>query len=98
MPPTPLMPVVPRLDNRRELLLRALAIAGAATTGPAWEPLAARRQAVRSRRIDVHHHFAPPAWIAAVNGRPMLQSANARSTPEQSIDDLDKGGTSAALI
>ena len=58
----------------------------------------ARRQAVRSRRIDVHHHFAPPAWIAAVNGRPMLQPANARWTPGRRIDDLDKGGTSAALI
>ncbi len=27
------------------------------------------------RRIDVHHHFAPPAWIAEVKGRPMLQLA-----------------------
>ena len=28
------------------------------------------------RRIDVHHHFAPPAWVTDVRGRPLLNPAN----------------------
>ena len=51
-----------------------------------------------ARRIDVHHHFAPPAWIAEVKGRPLLQPANTRWTPAQSIDDMDRGQTAAALV
>ena len=50
------------------------------------------------RRIDIHHHFAPPAWIAEVKGRPLLQPANARWTPAQSIDDMDRGGVATAVI
>ena len=46
----------------------------------------------------MHHHFAPPAWVADVKGRPLLQPANTRWTPEQSIDDMDKGGVAAAVV
>lgn len=49
-------------------------------------------------RIDIHHHFAPPAWIADVKGRPLLQPANTRWTPQQSIEDMDRGGVSAAMV
>ncbi len=49
-------------------------------------------------RIDMHHHFAPPAWIAEVKGRPLLQPANTRWTPEQSIEDMDRGGVAAAVV
>ncbi|MBI4887493.1 MAG: amidohydrolase [Acidobacteria bacterium] len=52
----------------------------------------------RPQRIDIHHHFAPPAWIAEVKGRPLLQPANTRWTPEQSIDDMEQGGVGAAVI
>ena len=48
--------------------------------------------------IDIHHHFAPPSWIAEVKGRPLLQPANTRWTSEQSIDDMDKGGVAAAMV
>src|SRR5712671_5300831 len=50
------------------------------------------------RRIDMHHHFAPPAWVADVRGRPLLQPANTRWTPEQSIEDMDRGGVAAAVV
>jgi 6-methylsalicylate decarboxylase len=50
------------------------------------------------RRIDMHHHFAPPAWVADVKGRPLLQPANTRWTPEQSIEDMDRGGVAAAVV
>jgi predicted TIM-barrel fold metal-dependent hydrolase len=54
--------------------------------------------AARTGRIDIHHHFAPPAWVTEVKGRPLLQPANTRWTPEQSIEDLDRGGCAAAVI
>ena len=49
-------------------------------------------------RIDMHHHFAPPAWIADVTGRPLLQPANTRWTAQQSLDDMDRGGVAAAIL
>ena len=64
-------------------------------------PVAAFAQAATARRavrIDIHHHFAPPTWIAEVKGRPLLQPANTKWTPEQSIEDMEKGGVGAAVI
>jgi len=63
--------------------------------------LAALAQAglpARPRRIDVHHHFAPPVWIAEVKGRPLLQAANTKWTPAQSLEDMDRGGVAAAVV
>jgi len=45
----------------------------------------------------MHHHFAPPAWIAEVKGRPLLQAANTNWTPSNSIEDMDRGGVAAAV-
>jgi len=49
-------------------------------------------------RIDVHHHFAPPAWVTAVKGRPLLQPANTTWTPAKSIEDMDRGGVATAIV
>ena len=62
---------------------------------PAWAQAPAP---AKPHRIDVHHHFSPPQWIAAVTGREMLQPANTNWTPARSIDDMDKGGVAAAMI
>ena len=53
---------------------------------------------VKPHRIDIHHHFSPPQWIAEVKGRQLLQPANANWTPARSIEDMDKGGVAAAAI
>ena len=83
--------------DRRTFLAAALGIAAApcctilgeaAQSPPGREP----------RWIDLHHHFAPPAWVSDVRGRPLLQPANARWTPEQSIEDMDRGGVAAAVV
>jgi 6-methylsalicylate decarboxylase len=50
------------------------------------------------RPIDVHHHFAPPAWVTEVRGRPLLQPANTTWTPEKSIDDMDRAGVAGAVV
>lgn len=85
--------------DRRSVLAGMLATLGSSVAGRT-EPLAPRLQtaAAGRRRIDVHHHFAPPAWIAEVRGRPLLQAANTAWTPAKSIDDMDKGGTATALV
>ncbi len=50
------------------------------------------------KRIDMHHHFGPPAWAAAMKGNPMLQPSNATWTPEKSLEDLDRGNAAAAVL
>ena len=70
------------------LMLWSDRLSGFAQTAPPAGP----------RRIDVHHHFAPPAWIAEVKGRPLLQAANTTWTPARSIEDMDRGGVAAAVV
>lgn len=81
--------------DRRAFLTAAFGTAVA----PCWPLRAAAGQPAAERwRIDLHHHFAPPAWVADVKGRPLLQPANTRWTPAQSIDDMDRGGVAAAVV
>lgn len=86
--------------DRRGFLTSAIAALGLSATAR-WDGLAAFTQAAvegKAQRIDIHHHFAPPAWVAEVKGRPLLQTANATWTPEASIEDLDRAGSAAAVI
>ena len=85
--------------NRRHFLATAAASLGLATSvhdRRAWA--FAQAAAARRTRIDIHHHFAPPAWVAEVKGRPLLQVANTTWTPAKSIDDMDQGGVAAAMV
>ena len=78
--------------NRRTFLTTTLAVAMA-------DPFARRVFAQDNpRRIDLHHHFAPPAWVADVKGNPLLNAANTKWLPEHSIEDMDKGGVAASVI
>jgi predicted TIM-barrel fold metal-dependent hydrolase len=54
--------------------------------------------ATNPRRIDMHHHFAPPEWMAEVKGRPLLNAANLKWTAELSLADMDKGGVAASIL
>ncbi|HEV8395750.1 MAG TPA: amidohydrolase family protein [Vicinamibacterales bacterium] len=80
--------------SRRDVLLGVLAAGGHAALARA----AAAQASPRPYRIDIHHHFAPPAWVTAVKGRPLLQPANTTWTPAKSIEDMDKGGVAAAMV
>jgi len=84
--------------DRRSFLTAALGVAGAVCFTRTLHAAQQVTAAGNPRRIDMHHHFAPPAWIADVKGRPLLQPANTRWTAEQSIDDMDKGGVAAAVV
>ena len=96
--------------DRRNFLTSALASLGlgAITVGDR-ATLFARTDAPQTRyRIDVHHHFGPPTWVAAMREgghlrspqKPMglLSPANTIWTPEKTIEDLDLGGGAAAMI
>jgi len=86
------------VDRRRFLqTLTSAVVAAAASDRLAAGPQPPAGNAAAGR-IDMHHHFAPPAWIEAVRGRPLLQPANTRWTPAQSLEDMDRGGVAAAVV
>jgi predicted TIM-barrel fold metal-dependent hydrolase len=91
-----------RALDRRTFLTGAMTSIGVALASGRRDHAieAAQRQPgnTNPRRIDMHHHFAPPAWVADVRGRPLLQPANTRWTPAQSIEDMDRGGVAAAVV
>ena len=76
--------------NRRSLLTCAAAALAA--------PAAQAQAPAKVSRIDIHHHFSPPQWIAAVKDRELLQRVNTRWTPERSIEDMDKAGVAMAIV
>jgi len=86
--------------GRRAFVAGGLAAFGATLAGTsAPRPtLAQGSGAANPRRIDIHHHFSPPQWLAYVKGRELLQPANVAWTPEKSIEDMDRGGVAAAMI
>jgi len=60
--------------RRRQLIAGLLASSGLAASVGAEHlfALAQSTSSARPFRIDIHHHFAPPAWVTAVKGRPLL--------------------------
>src|SRR5258708_33915120 len=82
--------------DRRQFLTSAVGALAASVV--ARRAIAGGQPAPGLRPIDVHHHFAPPAWVTEVRGRPLLQPANTTWTPEKSIDDMDRGGVAGAVV
>ena len=80
--------------DRRSAIGGILGGLGVASLPPALRLLA---QAA-PHRVDIHHHFAPPAWVTAVKGRPLLQPANTTWTPAKSIEDMDRGGVATSMV
>ena len=82
--------------DRRQVVLGLLGTGAYAALAPA--AMAQTAGPARPYRIDIHHHFAPPAWVTEVKGRPLLQPANTTWTPARSIEDMDRGGVAAAVV
>src|SRR5262245_48914514 len=78
--------------TRRDILSGLVAATAANGLPPPFPQLPA---SAKPHRIDVHHHFSPPEWIAAVKGRELLQRANSEWTPARSIEDMDNAGVAA---
>src|SRR3984885_15061869 len=85
--------------TRRRMLAGAAAIA-AANVLPA---AAVRGQNEKSKVIDTHYHFYPPAyqkaWLDWEDGRKIPHFANQLGwTPERAVDQLDKNGIATAVL
>ena len=96
--------------DRRDFLTRALASLGlgAFAVGDRVALFAQTDAPQTCYRIDVHHHFGPPTWVAAMieggqlrspqNRTGLMSPANTTWTPEKTIEDLDRGDGAAAMI
>ena len=97
--------------SRRELLT-GLAALGAGALIP-WAKSAAQKSGDSSRRIDVHHHFTPPAYLAFTSAHPGaggfglaggrgrgigLGSAAPTWKLDEDLEDMDKNGTAVAIL
>jgi predicted TIM-barrel fold metal-dependent hydrolase len=81
--------MVQTMPSRRDILKASLLLPAFGMAGSAYAA------SPRARRIDVHHHIMPPQYAAATRG---MQEAVALSwTPEKSIADMDRAGTSTAI-
>ena len=83
----------------RRAFLAGLAALGASGLVPARR-LAAQAPAaapVTPHRIDVHHHLAPPRYVAELAPRQILQPPTRNWTPARSIEDMDKAGVATAI-
>jgi 6-methylsalicylate decarboxylase len=103
---SPQAAIEPPVINRRRVL-SGMAALGASASGLAAfvDPTLAQTaaptaapSAPKPHRIDIHHHFSPPQWIAEVKGRENLQRANSDWTPARSIEDMDQAGVAAAVV
>lgn len=86
--------------DRRSFLTNAVATLGvaAAAVNTSLEAAAQATAPGTKYRIDVHHHFSPPVWVAAMKGNKLLQAPNTTWTTEKSLEDLDQGGGAAAVL
>jgi predicted TIM-barrel fold metal-dependent hydrolase len=83
-----------------------LATAAAALTVPAVaraEPIAPAAIPALTQRavVDVHHHFVPPAYVAAAHDQiadSLLFPAYAHWTPQATLDEMDANNVGTAIL
>jgi len=84
------------LPSRRDFLAGA-AVLGAGLVFPSGKSLG--QSSTKPGRIDVHHHFGSPAWLAMVNTKKTQGYQTWQPyTPARAIEDMDRGGVSTAMI
>ncbi len=83
---------------RREFLASLAALAASALV-PECMFAQGTHQAVRAPTgwIDVHHHFAPPAYADILEQKQLTPAALAGWSPQKTIDDMDKAGVNRAM-
>jgi 6-methylsalicylate decarboxylase len=89
-----------RTGVARRKVLANLAALGAASLLPI-DYLSAQipaRSGEKPFRIDVHHHFSAPGFIAAISARKTNQRPLELWTPEKSLADMDKSGVATSMI
>jgi predicted TIM-barrel fold metal-dependent hydrolase len=53
--------------------------------------------AANPRRIDTHHHFTPPTWVAALQ-QAGLESGREKWSVDASLETMDRGGVEMAVL
>ena len=83
--------------GRRDFLTGLAALGAGAVLG-ARESAAQPAAPAKPFRIDVHHHFSSPGFIAEITGRKTGQVPLMRLTAEKSLEDMDRGGVATAIV
>jgi 6-methylsalicylate decarboxylase len=86
----------------RRHFLAGLAAVGAGSLFPGRQSLLlaqapAQSTAAKPRRIDTHHHFTPPTWVAALQ-QAGLKSGREDWSVEGSLETMDRGGVEMAVL
>lgn len=82
----------------RRRFLTGLAALGAGAVLGARRSSAQTSAPAKPFRIDVHHHFSSPGFIAEITGRRTGQVPLMRLTAQKSLEDMDKGGVATAIV
>ena len=86
-----------RRATRREFLAGLGAVGGAALLPSPWLGQTATGT-VQPFRIDVHHHFASPGFVAEMTKRNVGNPRYRRWTPQVSLDDMDEGAVATSIL
>ena len=86
-------------DPQRRAVLTCLAALSASTllAKTASAQVIARVSAPRLEAIDVHHHFAPPAYADALERRKLTPKPLAGWSAQKTLDDMDAAGVRSAV-
>lgn len=91
-------PVDHRVCCGRRGFLTGLAALGAGAVLGSRKSAAQAAAPAKPLRIDVHHHFSSPGFIAEITGRRTGQAPLMRLTAAQSLEDMDKGGVATSIV
>ena len=84
-------------ETRREFLTRLCAMGGTALlSNSAWGQIASSAQL--PFRVDVHHHFASPGFVAEMTNRSIGNPRYRQWTPQVSLDEMNEGGVATAIL
>jgi predicted TIM-barrel fold metal-dependent hydrolase len=95
----------PGVTSRRQFLA-GLAAVGAAACSRGGESAGGAPQAgaplapppiTDGRRIDVHHHFGPPAWVKALDEAGVLNNVWKDWHPSRAVEAMDRGGVATSI-
>ncbi len=86
-------------SSPRRKFLAGVAALGASALIPGRRSEAQAPAAVPGtpHRIDVHHHLAPPRYIAELAPKQILQPPTRNWTPARSLEDMDRAGVATAI-
>jgi predicted TIM-barrel fold metal-dependent hydrolase len=84
--------------SRRTFVLGALGAASAAVTAGALFPrYGALAQGAGPRRIDVHHHLTPPAYVQELAPNNLLLPPTLNWSAQKDVEAMDQGSTSVSI-